>query len=129
MAKEVSIGSTKHLSPCVALEGNDSLRTIGQPLGGEKEEERELGRDIKRKQLLIKEHTTARVPIYQKTQKKRDILERKKLRERAEESRTTRESQPRKIIQRRERELELKNILGWPQRNPNPAELALLLLA
>ena len=88
-----------------------------------------MGRDIKRKQLLIKGYTAARVPIYQKTQKKRDIPERKKLRKRAEEGRTTRESQPRRIIQRRERKLELKNILGWPQRNPDPAELALLLLA
>ena len=60
----MSNGSIVHLSPCVALEGNVSLRTIGQPPGGEKEEERELGRDIKRKQLLIKGYAAARVPIY-----------------------------------------------------------------
>ena len=38
-----------------------------------------MGSDIKRKQELKKEYTAARVPLFQKTQK-RDIPERKKLR-------------------------------------------------
>ena len=87
-----------------------------------------MGRDIKRKQLLIKGYTAARVPIYQKTQKKRDIPERKKLRKRAEEGRTTRESQPRRIIQRRER-AGVEEHSWLVTEEPDPAELALLLLA
>ena len=86
-----------------------------------------MGSDIKRKQMLIKEYAAARVLIYQKTKKKTHSREEKA----SEKKLKKREFQPRRIIQRREREreLELKNILGWSQRNPDPAELALLLLA
>ena len=59
-----------------------------------------MGSDIKRKQELKKEYTAARVPLFQKTQKKRHSRE-----EKASEKKLKKcEFQLRRIIQRRERE-------------------------
>ena len=94
---------------------------------GRKRGRKRIGQQYKKKTVAHYRHTTARVPIYQKTQK--DTFQRGK-----SFGRELRKAEQHVILSsegedKAERELEVEELLDWPQRNPDPAELALLLLA